>query len=242
MLMSSAYAHIAYQLATVDTSGFPHVRTHAHRGFLFPKDAPHAPLLITSTDIRAPKVLEMLSTSNVEAVWWLEGSLEQFRVSGRALVVPALKDHLHLVASARIATWYEPGLKALRERGEEAEQSARKEDGMGTAFDFEKKRQEVFDAMPSFLKAEWARPVVPGEVVESVAALEQWAIDIPRKDEIKTDEDRRRWEAALENFAMVLIEPTRIDWLQLGVQPNRRTVFVRADDTASGWAEKLVVT
>lgn len=223
----------AFQLATVDTQGIPHVRTHVYHGFLFPKGALHAPILVTSTDVRAPKVAQILSNSNVELVWWMEGSMEQFRIAGRALVVPAPKHNLQLIAHARLAMWFESGLKALREHGEQG--------GDGGEYDFERKRQDEFDAMPSALKAEWARHIAPGVVVDSLDVLDQCSCNILKRDEINTDEDKQRWEAALENFVMVLVEPTRVDWVQLGVLPIRRTVFTRTANAARGWTETFVV-
>ena len=160
--------------------------------------------------------------------------MEQFRIAGRALVVPAPKHTLDLITRARLVSWFEPGIKALRDQG--------LEEGDGGVFEFERKRQEVYDAMPSVLKAEWARPIAPGAIVDSLDVLDGWACDIPQRKDIKTEEDRTRWEAGLENFAMVLIEPMRVDWLQLGVLPNRRTIFTRTDDPGQGWTETFVAS
>ena len=52
------------------------------------------------------------------------------------------------------------------------------------------------------------------------------------------DEDKKNAEFALGNFALMLFEPTRVDWVELGIQPNRRTVFTREGE---GWVEQLVV-
>ena len=195
-----------------------------------PKNAPFAPLLITSTDVRSPKVTQMLSNPTVEIAWWMEGTMDQFRLTGRAFVVTAPDHSLHSVASDQLARG--SGLALLAENGAEDDES-------GGKFDWEKKRQEVYDDMRPAMKATWARPVAPGAIIESYDVPKQWPRDVPSRSEIKTDEDKQKWEAALANFAMVLVEPTRADWVQLGEKPNQRTFFTRTDDAVHEWIEEI---
>lgn len=46
-------------------------------------------------------------------------------------------------------------------------------------------------------------------------------------------------ERALANVTLILVEPTYVDWLQLRVVPNQRTLFYRGDD--GPWTETVVV-
>ncbi|KAI0095150.1 pyridoxamine 5'-phosphate oxidase-domain-containing protein [Irpex rosettiformis] len=227
---------IVYQVATVDSHNIPHVRSHVHRGFIIPKSAPNLPLLVTSSDVRAPKVTQMLSNSSVEVCWWMEGSMDQFRISGKATVIPspdnALKDVLSGVSRAAIA---------LDEGGE-----IDREDGTDgrtlNKYDWEKKRKEVFQAMSPGLKASWCAPKTPGSRMASYDEANEWRTELGNLDELKTDEERRDYEIALSNFAMIIIEPTEVDWTQLGEQPNRRTLFTRKDEAnGSFWVEDILV-
>ena len=58
------------------------------------------------------------------------------------------------------------------------------------------------------------------------------------EDEAKTDEDRKNLQTALQNFALMLFEPVEIDWVELAISPNKRTVFKRNGEK---WTEHLVV-
>ncbi|WFC96203.1 tRNA-dihydrouridine(20) synthase [NAD(P)(+)] [Malassezia brasiliensis] len=71
-----------YALATL-CGGVPHVRHVVHRGFL--RDST---TLVTTTDVRAPKVEEIRAQSAVELAWWIAPAKVQFRISGTASVLP----------------------------------------------------------------------------------------------------------------------------------------------------------
>ncbi|KAI3624522.1 SMM1 [Malassezia furfur] len=61
--------------------GAPHVRHVVHRGFL--RDST---TLVTTTDVRAPKVEEIRAQPAVELAWWIAPA--KFRISGTATVLP----------------------------------------------------------------------------------------------------------------------------------------------------------
>lgn len=228
--------HTVYQVATVDSHNIPHVRTQVHRGFLIPRSTPQLPLFVTSSDVRSPKVVQMLSNSTVEVCWWMEGSNDQFRIQAKAFVVPSPDHALRDVAPQLFAT------RALDEAGEEREdgESLKRTDGK---YDWEKKRREMFEAMKPPMKASWCAPLAPGSPIASydVPTKEKWPTEVPNLKDLKTEEDKKNYEFALSNFAMVIFEPARIDWIQLGESPNRRTLFVRKD-FADGfeWEEQIL--
>ncbi|EJD54485.1 hypothetical protein AURDEDRAFT_179630, partial [Auricularia subglabra TFB-10046 SS5] len=64
----------------------PRVRTVIHRTFLG-QDTP-APLLVTTTDVRAPKSAHIADNWNVEICWYFRPTEEQYRISGTAFLVP----------------------------------------------------------------------------------------------------------------------------------------------------------
>ena len=188
----------------------------------------HLPILLTSTDVRSPKVQQLLTNDNVEIAWWMEGSMDQFRVSGRAFIVPAAGHELHEKAFAKITRRLP--LVMLGSMGEEG--------GADGQFDWEKKRKELFDSMKPGMRATWARPVAPGSVIESYNVPKQWAREVLSSGEAKSEEEKMQWQEAFNSFAMVLVEPFKVDWVQLGVKPNQRTVFTRNDEDQ--WEEHIV--
>ncbi|THH26834.1 hypothetical protein EUX98_g7358 [Antrodiella citrinella] len=219
-----------YQIATVDTHNTPHVRSHIHRAFLVPNSYSAVPLLLTTTDVRTPKATQMLSNPAVEVAWWLEGSQEQFRVAGRVAVVPAPDHPFHTMQDT-------PRGSAFAKLGEDGEQG-----GAGGKFDWEKKRREVFDSMSAHMKASWARPP-PASEIASYDDAKAWPETIKNLGEAETEDEKKDQEKALKNFALVVIEPLTVDWVQLGVIPNRRTFFKRLEAEGNGdeWVETIQV-
>jgi len=67
----------------------------------------------------------------------------------------------------------------------------------------------------------------------------KWPTTVPTTTGAKSEREKKLVEQALTNFALVLIEPTYVDWLQSGVVPNQRTFFYRAEDGT--WTETIVV-
>jgi pyridoxamine 5'-phosphate oxidase len=132
-----------FQLASVSPDGAPHVRTHIHRAFLAPAAHPSHPLLLTSTDVRTPKVVQLLHEPRVEALFWLQHTQEQFRLAARATLVPAPAHALHGAATAGV-----PKLLGGRLAP----------DGI----DWEARRRAMFDEMSGHMKASWCRPP-PGQ-------------------------------------------------------------------------------
>ncbi|OCH89574.1 hypothetical protein OBBRIDRAFT_794164 [Obba rivulosa] len=204
-----------FQIATVE-NGTPRVRTQVHRDIIYPEGCPHLPVILTTTDVRTPKVSQLTATPRAELAWWMQGSQDQFRIAGPVRIVPRPG---HPAANAEGAS---AALKRLDEQG----------------FDWEAKRRAVFDVMSSHMKASWCRPP-PGSAMESYEDAKKWPATVPRLGEAVSEEDKKNQEQALGNFALVLLEPEEVDWVQLGVLPNQRTRFVRRDDES--WTEEIIV-
>jgi pyridoxamine 5'-phosphate oxidase len=66
----------------------------------------------------------------------------------------------------------------------------------------------------------------------------QWPEKVPKFDEAKSDEERKLVEEALSNFALVVLEPFDVDYVEMAVMPNQRTRFVREGDE---WKEEILV-
>ncbi|KAI0789451.1 pyridoxamine 5'-phosphate oxidase-domain-containing protein [Abortiporus biennis] len=216
-----------YQIATIDSKNKVHVRSHVNRDILFPKNHPSLPILITTTDVRSPKVTQMLSHPEIELAWWIAGSQDQFRISGTACIIPAPNHPFHIMQNIPSRS----ALATLTGSGEENE----KEPGL---YDWEKKRRDVFNNdMSRHMKAGWATPT-PGSVISSYDEGKSWPETLPKLEEAETEEDKKNLAIALSNFALIAIEPLEVDWVQLGITPNKRTKFTRDGEI---WLEEILV-
>ncbi|KAI0066598.1 hypothetical protein BV25DRAFT_1905609 [Artomyces pyxidatus] len=204
-----------YQVSTVDASNRPHARSQIHRGFLTAPALPALPVLLTSTDGRTPKAKQIAHQSAVEVCWWIDGSADQFRFAGRARVVGAPPLELKPL----------PGCAALAAL-----------DAAG--FDWEAKHHEMFDAVSEHMRASWCRPP-PGSVLEGgYEEMDGWPTSVKRTGEAETDEEKKFTQQAFGNYALMAIEPLEVDWVQMSIQPNRRTRFTRDGE---GWKEEPIV-
>ncbi|KDQ62920.1 hypothetical protein JAAARDRAFT_188560 [Jaapia argillacea MUCL 33604] len=204
----------AFALATVDTNGMPHVRTYMYRSTLASKPFPQIPILISSTDIRAAKVDQMVDnpsnpTGEVEMCFWIASTMEQIRIRGHAFVLPALSHPL----SKKFHLERFPGLEGLV-----------KVDGI----DLESVRRNTFENMPPDLKVSWCGPtpgsVLPGGYRASTGGPET----LPKFSE--ATEERQNWEDAFGKFALIGIEPFEVDYVEMKVTPNRRRRFLLEED------------
>ena len=84
------------------------------------------------------------------------------------------------------------------------------------------------------------RAVAPGErVVGGYEATKVWRATLAGLSEDGIgEEEKRDVEAAFANFGLVVIEPVEVDFLEPGVELNRRTVFRHE---GKGWVEEEVV-
>lgn len=213
---------LVIQIATIDpaTHG-PRVRSHIFRTFIQSKITPALLLLVSSADVRTPKVTQISANPDIELTWWIDGTQEQFRIIGKANIYSSEKN---------------PRLRKLFEDDTDGRQGifeALKKEG----FDWEAKRREVFGQMSAHMKASWCRPV-PGSRLEGG---EEEARRWPERVEFKEGDEviKKNWEMALSNFALVVIDPSVVDFVELGVVPNRRTEFRRTVD--GQWEETALV-
>jgi hypothetical protein len=182
------------------------------------------PLLISTTDIRTPKVTQLLSSPYIELAWWIDGSAnsdstkQQFRISGIVSLVPS--PHSEEVAA-----------KLVLEGNESREW-------------WESKRVESFKSMSAPMKASWAKPT-PGSPLSlhgGPNAPNSWPtkIEAPSEEDGEGEREKKQevWDRALRNFALVVVEALEVDFVDLGVVPNRRWRFWRG---GNGWEEEEVV-
>ncbi|KAL0952002.1 hypothetical protein HGRIS_008653 [Hohenbuehelia grisea] len=225
------------QLATLDVAATtkPRVRTIVSRGFLSPTRVPALPLIVSTTDIRTPKVNQILTDSAVELAFWAPDAKEQFRIRGTAAIVPSPETEPALYAKCLDAIAGAHGSTRVYEEFKKEK------------FDWEKKRVEVFESLSPGMKASWCRPQIPGApLVGGQEEAKKWPKTVEKPDSEHPAVQRLRltlsslrsitdptaqehWNTALRNFALLLIDPHDVDYVELGVIPNRRTRFWRWD-------------
>ncbi|KAG6812853.1 hypothetical protein H0H92_015951 [Tricholoma furcatifolium] len=219
------------QLASIDpTNPAPHVRSHLFREFVIPESKPSLPLFLTTTDIRTPKVAQIISNPHVEIAWWIEGTQEQYRISGLASAIPAPTNPLyqHFLDNVERAA---PGsaLAALKQED----------------FDWEARRQAVFRRMSPYMKASWCRPTPGSPLKGGEEEARKWPSKLEEPDDDADEETKRafrkNWETALGNFALLVVDPTEVDYVEFGARPDpdRRTKFWRKSD--GSWDSEALV-
>lgn len=186
------------QLATIDDT-VPQVRSCIVRELFSLAGNDHPPIILTTTDIRTPKVEQILANDTVQINWWIAPSKDQFRLTGKATLVSDLS---------------------------------------AGDFDWEAKRVQVFDGLSGRMRACWCRPTPGSPLKGGYEESKEWPETIPSTTEATSEKDKKLVGEALGNFVLVLIEPSFVDWFQLGVVPDRRTFFHRGQD--GSWTETIV--
>jgi hypothetical protein len=212
------YCTIVFQLATIDEAGKPHVRSLIHRAFLVPPSSPAFPLLVTSTDIRTPKVEQIAHANTVELAWWINATSDQFRISGPARIFAAPEHAISARAALGCA-----GIEAVEASG---------------SFDWEAKRRELFEALSEQMRATWCKPTPGIPLKGGYEEMNDWPVRVPKPSDAKTEKEKELAQVALSNYAIIVIEPLKVDWVQLGIKPDRRTFFTRE---GGNWKEQPVV-
>ncbi|KAF8661965.1 hypothetical protein AX16_001260 [Volvariella volvacea WC 439] len=228
----------------------PRVRSHIFRSFLAPQNDPSSPLLLTTTDIRTPKVKQLIANPSVELAWWIDGSQEQFRILGVAKVVP---DPTNADEKDAYRAWSD-FVKQSQDAGNTTASGTSLNGFVGLVkegFDWESQRREQFDNMNPAMKASWCRPTPGTPILGNVKEeSRRWPLKLfPPGDErnitegamASQEEAQRNWDKAIRNFALVVVEPSEVDYVELGVVPNRRTRFWRSETEVGRWEEQALV-
>ncbi|KAH9486224.1 hypothetical protein JR316_0000288 [Psilocybe cubensis] len=220
------------QIATTDnTRPTPRVRSHIFRSFLSHPSHPSLPLLLSSTDIRTPKVSQIANHKAVEIAWWIDGTQQQFRILANVYIVPE-PNH--------------PLLAPFRKQLEESKLEAGDAISLyPSTEEWESQRKSMFASMSAHMRASWCRPT-PGSPLSlhgGPEAVKNWPTRVVQPDREKMSpeefkEAQKNWELALSNFALVVIDPYEVDFVDLGGAKgklDRRWLFVKAREGEYGW-------
>ncbi|KZT52905.1 hypothetical protein CALCODRAFT_69881 [Calocera cornea HHB12733] len=208
---SKENAGVASTLSTVEGDQ-PRVRSVIQRSMIMAK--PWLPVMITTTDVRTPKVKQITgSSSKVELAWWFPEPVVQFRITGVAHILP---NPSHPLATSFPAARLSPS----------------------PHFSWEDERYKTYATkMGGALRASFCRPV-PGTVIDDYDVGKEWPEKIPPPGEETTDEEREQTKLALNHFALLVIEPSAVEYLELKVVPNRRTKWTLEGEE---WRKTILV-
>jgi hypothetical protein len=142
---------------------------------------------------------------------------EQFRISGKAYIVPSSNNTL---------------MKHFKQSITERNSALSKLDVSG--FNWEAKRKEVFESMSPYMKASWCRPIPGSQLEGGYETAKEWPERLDPDDLDTNPEKRKNWDLAFENFSLIIVEPIEVDYVQL---PDKRTRFWIGKD---GWEEEAI--
>lgn len=251
------------QPSSVHDAAKPHVRYVVHRGFVNEKRdgeadggiAPQnpsfgsSPCLMTTTDVRTPKVAQLTSQSSLrssgqdgsrggecEIAWWIESTQMQFRISGTVHVLPTKGHPLRsLFPFERLSP---PRAPDAMDRDAES-------------FDWDGERTRIFNKLNPGLLASFCRPI-PGTPHPNAQQLDlakpkddtssPWPLELPQPGKEENDEQKKQLEQSEKNFALVVVEPYKVDLVNLA--DDTRTIYelVEGENAATGtWTSRRVV-
>ena len=132
--------------------------------------------------------------------------MEQFRIMGPVYIIPP-PSHTSVVP--------QPGESAVFD-------ALRETDGI----DWEQTRRDTFNTLNPRMRASWCRPM-PGPLEGGYKEGLAWPQTVSKVGEAVSREDEERTLEALDNFALLVIEPLQVDYVELGTVPEKRTVYAR---------------
>ncbi|KJA28370.1 hypothetical protein HYPSUDRAFT_129559 [Hypholoma sublateritium FD-334 SS-4] len=225
--------HTVIQIATLEKKSdriVPRVRSHIFRSFLDCPMNAGLPLLLSSTDIRTPKVRQLTQDPSADIAWWIEPTKQQFRISCEIYLLPAPGHHLHAHFTDVLA-------------------NANRETSLAQfkTHDWEETRQTMFKSMSAHMKASWCRPIPGSPLIDDPkkVTVDSWPerLEDPGSDVTEEGyaEGKRLWDIALDNFALVVIDPYEIDFVDLSLIPNERILFTKQKGSLGWWNEQKLV-
>lgn len=248
--------------SSVHDAAKPHVRYVVHRGFVNEKRDADAeggvaaqnpafgssPCLMTTTDVRTPKVQQLTAQSSLRAqghdgsrggeceiAWWIESTQMQFRISGTVHVLPTPQHPLRSLF---------PFERLSPPRASDASHADER-------FDWDGERKRIFEKLSPGLLASFCRPI-PGSPHPNAHQLHTakpkdstnspWPLELPPPGKEENDQQRQQLAESERNFALVVIEPYKVDLVNLA--HDTRTIYelVPGENAATGrWTRRPVV-
>ncbi|KAL7417876.1 hypothetical protein BDY24DRAFT_373179 [Mrakia frigida] len=205
-------------LSTLTSSGSPTTRSVVHRQFHLPRrSAPPSPSLSSSSPPSLPAIPLFVSTTDIRSS----------KASQIASVSP----------SVSVSWWFPSENSQIRVEGS-ARVVSTGDEPHGSDLDL--LRKALWKKMSGHLRASFARTRAPGSRMDSYEDGKDWPETLPTLENAKDEVQREQIKFAYQNFALVLIAPHHIDYVELSAIPNRRTSW-RLDYQAHEWKEEILV-
>ncbi|GAA5948803.1 hypothetical protein JCM21900_005305 [Sporobolomyces salmonicolor] len=240
---------VSYALASSDVaSNQPRTRYVVHRGFanerrnagdgsrnLVHDDDGNELIsdkLVVTTDGRSPKAAQLAASPAVELAWWLSATQHQFRIAGKAYLLPSPSFSSSSSSSTSSSS---PSSSAVPFPPFPGDKLA-----PYPGFSWEDERIRQFRKLSAELRASFCRPVPGTKLSEWGGKLEELPQELPEGLDEATgdDEQKKQIEQALEHFVLIVIDPEEVDLVDLGSTPNTRTQWKL---TGGKWSEAAVV-
>jgi pyridoxamine 5'-phosphate oxidase len=181
-------------------------------------------LLLTTTDVRMQKPNHLAHDPSVEIAWWILDSAIQLRITGKAYIV-----------SADAATTR----KAIQAMGVQEGEEGKNEW-------WQDMREQLWKDLSGHLRGSFGRPT-PGTPLDQVKEKpEDWIQRLDPEsvslhisivfffchpaDNQDDPKQKKDIEFAKGNFAIIAVQPTGVEVLELKPQPNRRTQWTKQSD------------
>lgn len=185
----------------------PRVRQVVHRGFVNDQhENASSDRLVFTTDVRSSKAMDIASCSNapVELAWYIAPERVQFRIQGAAYLLPA--------PTHKWRAQFPDAQLAISD----------------TNFAWDEERERFWRLLSPRMQNTFFGPP-PGQPVPPIATAESSSLSpTPRpQHQIQSPHERnlREPNAIPESFALVIIEPHKVDVLEL--KHAQRTIYER---------------
>lgn len=93
------------------------------------------------------------------------------------------------------------------------------------------------------MKASWCRPIPGSPLPGGVDEAKKWPETVvpPEEGDTKEEYERKKkiWDLAFTNFALLVVDPTEVDYVTMEVVPNRRWRIIKSAN--GSWDEEEVV-
>ncbi|BGP23464.1 hypothetical protein JCM10295v2_002360 [Rhodotorula toruloides] len=241
---------VSYALASKDVDSMqPRVRYVVHRGFVNErrKDGDGSDnrvddddgnelisdKLIVTTDARSPKARQLATAPQIELAWWLSATQHQFRIVGRAYILPSPSFSSHPSSSSSSAS--DPTRPSFSFPFPAAKLAPYDD------FNWEHERVRQFRRMSPELRASFYRPVPGTTLGEWSGKMEELPQTLPESvEQAENDEQKKQVAQAMKNFALIVIDATEVDLVDLGTMPDKRTRWL-CDLNSGEWKEEGLV-
>jgi len=210
---------ISFSFATVDSNGFPKVRTCVYRGFIFNDKKTN--IITLTTDIRMDKYEHLQKNSKFEACFWFPVTNEQFRISGDAKLLTmnncsTFSDSLgkYPLISPNALKQYSSSLDLTNH--EHSISAPTKPSPQ----EWETELKSKWEDLSRGLKSSFRKPE-PGSIItpEKQKLLDSISRGVDGSNEID----------GTKNFALVLLLADEVDYLNLNGHQSR-LIYKRYDD------------